>query len=47
MGAPDLNKILIAAPALDNAVEENSSGVSSEVELLGRPIVIFFEQFKQ
>ena len=37
MGACDLNKILLAAPAtLDNEVEENSSGVSSEVELLGR-----------
>ena len=32
--AHDLNKILIAAPISDNTVEENSSGVSSEVELL-------------
>ena len=37
MGARDLNKILLAAArTLDNEVEENSSGVSSEVELLGR-----------
>ena len=37
VGARDLNKILLAAAAtLDNEVEENSSGVSSEVELLGR-----------
>ena len=38
MAACDLNKILIAAaaPTLENEVEENSSGVSSEEELLGR-----------
>ena len=38
MAACDLTKILIAAAAstLDNEVEENSSGVSSEEELLGR-----------